>query len=321
VQADSSVLLNPAHFIHSPLATRRKMKRKSILIIILGLFLVWLFWNDYSISDSNRPVKKITQTTGLHLFGLKRVFTVSKSIKIYNPDGLLIEWSHFDGDLCDSKYLYEYNDSDQQISEVWLTGNNLTVQRIERRIYDNLNRNTQILLYEISKVHPDTFLYEKTTYYYDSLNRNHKTTIEHLSNMYPSSQYTAVFLDSFDTNNLRVFQKYIAGSTSITKYYYDARRNLIAESGGLLSDSIFYTRNEQGEILKEDRFKDGTKISTKNNWYNKDGYIIKTTNSDSDYGSTFTYQYDKRNRLVKESLTGGIPLIIKPYYTYEYEFY
>ena len=294
------------------------MIKRSIYIIIFAAFITWLFSNDYSISDSKRPIKKITETIGLHLFGLKRIFTVTKSVELYDTRGLLVDHSYFDGEVCVSKYVYEYDDSNQQIGEVWLTGNSLTAQRIERRLYDNQNRNTQILLYEINKVYPDTFLYERTTYYYDSLNRNHKTMIEHFSDMYPSSQYTAIFLDSFDTKNLRVSQKYITWDTAITNYYYDTQRNLTTESGGLLSDSTIYIRNEKGKIVKEERFKDGAKVSTKDIWYDKNGNKIKTTNSDR---SSFTYLYDNRNRLVKESLTGGILFIITPYATYEYEFY
>ena len=300
------------------------MKPKSIVVLILGAVLAWLFSGGDAVSELDRPVKTVTETKGLYLFGLKRLVTLDKSVKRYRADGRLLEASSFDGDRCKSKYVYEYNAAGQQTTELWLTGKKLTAQRIEKSLYDSLNRNTQKLLYEVNKMQSDTLLREKTTYAYDSLNRKYQTTIQRFrdsaSVAIPST--SLVFVDRFDHRNLKVGQKYYTEGVGcppvVSRYYYDAQRHLVARSGGLLSDSIRYTSNERGEILREDKYEKGRHLSFERNWYDKRGNVVKTK---SHYGSVFTYRYDPRNRLVRERLTGGIPLLLPSYAVYEYEFH
>ena len=297
------------------------MKKLICTFLFVGAFIIWLFWSDYTISEQSRPIKKITEITGLHLFGLKRIYTVWKYEEIYNPKGQLIEWCTFDGDCCTSKDVYEYNTANLQTRKLSFSGNQLLhPYKIEEFLYDSLNRSTATLLYEINKIHPDTFLYDRTSYYYDSLNRKYKTIIEHFSDLYPDKNGSSTFIDYFDANNLVASTIYMfSNDTSITKNYY-TKKNLIATVGGLLDDSIVYTRNSDCKIIKEQKFYKGTISSTEENWYDASGNKIKTY-SDIESGSVYEYKYDSKNRLVKETRSGRFAFFFKGVVTHEYEFY
>ena len=147
------------------------MKKKLILAVLILAFLIWNFTADIFIATEPSPIKVVTKITGLHLFGKRRVWTFNKSEEIFNQQGRVVELLSYDGGVCDDKQIYTYNEFDSLEKSVWLTGKSLTPQKIEIWTFDSLNRKFQNLVYGISKVKPDTFMYEKTTWYYDELGR------------------------------------------------------------------------------------------------------------------------------------------------------
>ena len=305
------------------------MKRHYIIFSVILLFLIWLLTGNIIKESENKSIKKIQATSGLYLFGMRRVWTESSNIDFYNEKGQLLESEYFNnGNKCDSKHVYEYNSFDSLTKVVWLTGVNLTPQKIETYSYDSLRRPFQNMVFEIRKLKLDTFLYEKTTWYY-SLNRKYKSVIENFSKEYPSSEHVTTLIDIFNKKGLLVADSFLteykeAGVGSelyITKYSYDKSGHIRSKFGGLTNDSIYYRANEKGQIIEE-KEKQGNSIkSLKKSWYDRNGNEIKTSYKDIENNDTYTSRYDKSNRILKERLSGNFLYILMAYKEYHYEYY
>lgn len=301
------------------------MRPKIIFGIAFIGFLLWILTGDLKQKAENRPIKKITKTTGLYLFGKRKIWTFSKSEEIYNQSGKLIEHLTYDGKNCEDKYLYAYTEFDSLVKSTWLTGNDLTPQDLKIWTYDSLNRKYQNLAFEISKIDSDTFLHEKTTWHYDQNGRRYKAIIEHFSNRYPRTEMSTIMTDNFNTNGLLVSNTHYSAShfdtsTYITQYTYDANNHIKTKFGGLSNDSIYYKTNERGQIIEE-KVQFGSFVRTCHKYlYDGKGNKIKTF-LDFDNGYVYEFEYDNFNRLIKEYRAGNLLFILKPCVTYEYEYY
>lgn len=297
-------------------------KRHYILISLLLTFTAWLLTGNFYKDTENKPIKKRIQKTGIFLFGMRNIWTISSNIEIYNRKGQIIEDQVFyNGNSCESKYIYKYNEFDSLQKVIWLTGKDLTPQKIEIYHYDNNKRPVQQLVYEISKLKPDTFMCEKTTWFYNDENRKYKTIITHYSKEYPSSAGITTMIDSFNEHGLVVADTFKSTSgVYITNYTYDISGHIKTKFGGLTNDSIHYKTNKKGQIIEEME-KSNDFISQHNKyWYDQNGNKIKT-DLEIDNGRTYTFKYDKHNRILKERLSGNFLYILMAFNEYSYEYF
>lgn len=300
------------------------MRPKIIFGIAFIGFLLWILSGDLKQKAENRPIKKITETTGLYLFGKRKIWTFSKSEKIYNQTGKLIEHLFYDGKNCDNKYLYAYTEFDSLVKSTWLTGKDLTPQDLKIWTYDSLNRKYQNLEFEISKIELDTFLNEKTTWYHDNNGKRYKTIVEHFSNRYPTTE-VIIMTDNFDNAGLIISDTFYSAnqfdtSIYITQYTYDSLHHIKTKFGGLSNDSIYYQTNNKGQIIEEKQ-QYGNFVRTCNKyWYDEKGNKIKTF-LDIDNGHTYKYEYDDYHKLIREYRPGSFLFILSPCVIYEYEYY
>lgn len=296
--------------------------RHYILISLMLTFTAWLLTGNFYKDTENKPIKKRIQKTGIFLFGMRNIWTISSNIEFYNIKGQIIEDQNFyKNNVCDSKYIYEYNVFDSLQKVVWHTGKDLTPQKVEIYTYDNYKRPFQKLVYEISKLKIDTFMYEKTTWFYDIKNRKYKTVIENYSKEYPSTTGITTMIDVFNEKGLVVSDSLISTSGAyITKYTYDKYGHKKTKFGGLTNDSIYYKTNKKGQVIEEME-KSNDFVSSKNKyWYDQNGNNIKTI-LDIDNGRTYTSKYDKNNRLLKERLSGNFLYILMAYNQFSYEYF
>jgi len=297
-------------------------KRQYILTSLLLIFTVWLLLGNFQNDTENKPIKKRIQKTGFFLFGMRNIWTISSNIEIYNKKGQIVEKQLFyRKNVCKSKYIYEYNVYDSLQKVTWYTGKDLTPQQFEIYSYDNYKRPFQKLVYKISKLKPDTFMYEKTNWYYDNENRKYKTVIEKYSRENPSSSGITTMVDVFNEKGLVIADTF--NSTSgiyVTKYTYDKFGHIQTKFGGLTNDSISYKTNIKGQIIEEMEKSNDFVSSINKYWYDKNGNNIKTI-LDIDNGRTYTSTYDKNNRLLKERLSGNFIYILMAYNQYRYEYF
>lgn len=297
------------------------MKKKLIWTTLLIAFLAWNFTSDIFVVTEPRPIRKVTEITALHLFGKRRIWTLEKSEEVFNQKGQTIEQLFYDGNVCDSKYIYAYSEFDSLKRVVWLTGKNLTPQKIEIWTFDSLNRKFQNLVYDVSKVEPDTFMSEKTTWYYDKFGREYKTVIEHFSDMYPDSEGTTIFTDIHNDRGQIVSTTMSSyGASNVTKYTYNEKGHVILKTGGLMDDSIVYVNNDKGKVLEEREVKNGLTLHCDKYWYDDKGNKVKVY-LDNEGGHTYEYIFDKNNRLIKAYRPGSFLFILKPCVTYGYDYY
>jgi hypothetical protein len=297
--------------------------RKTILLPTLAaVFLLWLVIDNNDNNSSTRPVKKITKASALLLGGKIPIWTFGKSVAEYNVKGQLLSTSYYNSQVCDSKYVYTYTPFDSLQQTVWLTGERLQAQRIERQVYDSLNRLHQKLVYQIN-LKADTTLEEKTIYLYNHKNQRVKS-VNHLFNTADTSVTTAVFAYHYNpqgrvvTSAFTFRALYIPTSTTLTHYSYDpkGRRLTKLEEKG---DSIYYIRNGKGQLIEE-RKRSYPLTLTDKYWYDERGNKIKTY-LDIDEGHIYEYAYDSQNRLRKAFSPGSFLFLLKGFETYTYEFY
>ena len=86
---------------------------KKRLYIIIGLLLiitVWIFSVNIYNDTKNLPIKKRIQTTGIFLFGMRKIWTVKTQITTYNRKGQKIEDQFFENnDEFEEKYNININ--------------------------------------------------------------------------------------------------------------------------------------------------------------------------------------------------------------------
>jgi hypothetical protein len=304
------------------LAARHFIQMKKLIwAIVFIAFLTWNFTSDIFVVTEPKPIRKVTATRAWHLFGKRKIWTLGKSEQVFNQKGQTIEQLFYDGDVCNSKYVYTYNEFDSLETIVWLTGRNLTPQKIKIWTYDRLNREFQNLVYEVSKAKPDTFMSEKTTWYYDKLGREYMTVIEHFSDLYPESAGVTTMTDVYDAKG-QVISSIFSSTheTNETQYVYNERGFVKLQTGGFMDDSILFETNYKGQVLERKEIKNGVTIDQHKYWYDKNGNEIKTF-LDNEGGQTFEFKFDKHNRLVKEYRPGSFLFILKPCVTYSYDYY
>ena len=298
------------------------MRKKILLSALTAVFLLWLFSGNNDGNSSTRPVKKITKTTALLLLNRIPVWTFYKSVKEYNVKGQLVSTSYYDGQVCDSKYVYSYTPFDSLQQTIWLTGEQLHGQRIDVNEYDRFHRLHQQLVYEIT-LDADTSLDEKTAYFYNQKSQPVQS-VNRIFNRQDTSVTTSVFayrytpqgLVATKTYTFRV--QYIPVRTTTTQYRYDAKGRLLAklEEAG---DSIYYLRNGKGQLIEE-RKRSYPMTLTDKYWYDARGNQIKAY-LDIDEGRIYEYVYDPQNRLRKEYSPSSFLFLLKGCKTYAYEFY
>jgi len=298
------------------------MKKKIIVGPAFILFLTWIFTGAIIPESENKPIRKITQTTGLYLFGLRRIWEIDRTEKWYNRKGKITEMIFYDGSTIHSKYSYRYTEFDSVAEVIWYTGEDLSPQTIERFTFDSLRRPFREFLYDIDKKISDTTLRTLTTKYYDSQNRNFRTTIQDISKEYPASNYTLTMIDNYDENGFLISDTTRSGDVYIATYSYDKNGFIKTKFGGMLQDSIYYKTNDKGLILEEKKMAHGDVVTCDKFEYddrgNKISHFLDRGNGK---GHTYRWIYDNHNKLVKESLSGGIPYILEAWDNYQYEYY
>ena len=83
---------------------------------------------------------------------------------------------------------------------------------------------------------------------------------------------------------------------------------------------MYYKTNKKGQIIEEkEKSKDFVSQNNKY-WYDQNGNKIKTV-LDIDNGETYTFKYDKNNRLLKERLSGNFLYVLMTFNEYNYEYF
>lgn len=298
------------------------MRKKILFSALAAVFFLWLFPGNDDGHSSTRPVRTITKTTALRLFGKIPIWTVDKSVKQYNQKGQLVSTSYYNGQTCDSRYLYTYTPFDSLHQTVWLTGEELHGQRMDVNEYDSLYRLHQQLVYQIN-LKADTSLEEKTAYFYNQHNQRTRK-VYRIFNQQDTSVTTGIFAYHYNPQGLVSIRTYtfralyIPAKTTTTHYCYDLQGRLLArlEEDG---DSIYYLRNRKGQLIEE-RQPTYPLTLTNKYWYDAHGNQIKAY-LDIGEGRVYEYAYDAQSRLRKVSNPGSLLFIIKGGETYAYEYY
>jgi hypothetical protein len=302
----------------------KKMKFKTTIMIILIGFFIWGLTGDLPKETENKPIKKITETSGLCFGGRRNVWTIRKSEQIFNPKGQLIEYNFYGRNILRSKILYTYNDFDSLIRTEHFDST-LKIEEIETYTYNAQKKHLTDIYYKINTISGDTNITEKTTWYYDALGRRYKKRIEtdeYYVGTPHNPTHTRVKIDVFNSQGLIIRDTFYSirdtmTSTDITEYLYDEKNNRIAKFG---SDSIYYKRNEKGQITEEYlKDKDYSRIKAQYH-YDERGNKIKTLLNIDD-GFLYEFVYDKNNKLVKEYRPDSFLLLFQFCVIYDYEFY
>jgi hypothetical protein len=299
------------------------MKFKTTTIIILIGFSIWGLTGGSPKETENKPIKKITETKGLCFGGKRKIWTLDKSEKMFNQKGQLIDY-RFYGRRIDSKIVYAYNEFDSLVKATHFD-EALKIEEIYNYTYDNQNRHLTDVNYRIDTRNGDTTYTRKTTWYYDEYGRQYKKIIE-TDEKYIGQRYipthTVIKTNVFNLKGLIIRDTYYSKSdttrfTNITEYLYDEKNNRIAKFG---SASIYYKRNEKGQLVEEYlKNKDYTRTKAKY-WYDERGNKIKTFLKIDD-GLTYEFQYDKNDKLIKEYRPDSFLLFFQICVIHEYEYY
>lgn len=299
------------------------MRKKILFSALAAVFCLWIFLRNDDGHSSTRPVRTITKTTALRLFDKIPIWTVYKSEEQYNLKGQRVSTSYYNGQACDSRYVYTYTPFDSLHQTVWLTGEALKGQRIDVNIYDSLHRLHHQLVYQINQIKADTFLEEKTAYFYNQHNQRTRQVYQ-IFNQRDTSVTTGVFAYHYNPQGLvstRTYMfraLYIPAKTKTTHYRYDPQGRLLArlEEAG---DSIYYLRNRKGQLIEERQLTYPLTLTNKY-WYDARGNQTKAY-LDIDEGRVYEYAYDAQNRLRKVSNPGSLLFILKGGETYTYAYY
>ena len=300
---------------------------KKRLYIIIGLLLiitVWIFSGNIYNDTKNLPIKKRIQTTGIFLFGMRKIWTVKTQITTYNRKGQKIEDQFFENnDEFEEKYIYEYNEFDSLKKVVYLIGYELTPSKFEIYKYDNFHRPIQQLFYEISGEKKDTFMYESKSWKYDIKGRKFKTIFYTYNKENPTVFGIMSFVDVYNDKDLVVSDTFITPNDKhISNYNYDKYGHKKTKFDGLMNEYVFYKTNKKGQIIEE-MSKSNDFISDHNKyWYDKNGNKLKTVyNLGTSDEHTYTFKYDKNNRILKEKLSGNFLYLFMAFNEYSYEYF
>lgn len=299
------------------------MRKKILFPALAVVFFLCLFLGNDEGNSSTRPVRTITKTTVLRLFGKIPIWTIDKSEEQYNRNGQLVSTSYYNGQVCDSRYVYTYTKFDSLQQTVWLTGKELQGQRIDVNVYDSLHRLHQQVVYQINQIEADTSLEEKTAYFYNQQNQRTRT-VHQIFNQQDTSVTTSVFAYHYNPQGLvstcaHTFRAlYIPARTTTTHYRYDLHGCMLAkleETG----DSIYYLRNRKGQLIEECHPTYPLTLTNKY-WYDARGNKIKAY-LDIDEGRVYEYDYDAQKRLRNVFNPGSLLFVLKGGETYAYEYY
>lgn len=300
------------------------MKKRYYFLITFVALLIWLLTGGNYTDSENNPIKKITKTTGLYLLGKRKIWTFDKHIEYYNSKGQLTRNDWYNGeDSIHWSYIYAYYPFDSLYKISWLTGSDLSVQKITEYKYDSLHRLIKKTESSVNKRTNDTTVYEIDRYYYDSLGRNHHSIMKHFST--PDTT-TSFFLKNYNTSG-KVIQKIHQTRTNqqnrekyITTYTYDERGFIKYEFGGLSNDSLYYKTNDKGQVIeKKEQYGDFVRTCDKY-WYDEYGNEVKTF-LDIDSGHTYDFIYDKNNRLLIEYRPWSFFGLLRAGVKYDDEYY
>lgn len=297
------------------------MRKKILLAVLAFVCFRWLFFGPDT-QSSPRPVRTITRTTDLRLFDYIPLWRFDKSVEQYNPTGQLVTKSFYQGQVCDSRYVYSYTPFDSVRQEIWLTGEALKAQRIDVNEYDSLHRLHQQLVYQINLA-ADTTLEEKTTYSYNQHNQRTRKVYQ-IFNQQDTSVTTGIFAYQYDPQGLvstRTYSfraLYIPVKTTTTQYRYDPHGRLLArlvDDG----DSTYYLRNSRGQVIEERQPRYPLTLTNK---YEYDARGNQTrVYLDIDEGLVYEYTYDAQNRVRKVTNPGGLLFLLKAGEAYAYTYY
>ena len=294
---------------------RRKTYIYSLIIIII---LAWFFSGFVNIETKHIPIKKITKTNVLYLFGIKSIWSFDKTVEHYNRIGLKTREDWYRGNNIHWSYIYEYTTFDSLKRVTWLTGNSLSPQKITNFKYDSSNRLIEKNDSSIDKKTKETTIYDKDIFYYDSLGRNYKTEMKHIGK---KSTGISTFIEYYNPENKIISRLHISFDSSeyLTTYKYDKNGYLKNKFGGLTNDSIYYKTNEKGQITEE---------ITKNNvpekneyYYDENGNKIKTILDVNKLHNEYEFIYDKNNRITKELRPKTLFGFIRGGVEYEFDYY
>lgn len=297
------------------------MRKKILLAVLAFVCFRWLFFGPDN-QSSPRPVRTITRTPDLRLFNHIPLWRFDKSVEQYNRKGQLVAHSFYNGQVCDSRYVYTYTPFDSVRQEIWLTGEALKAQRIDVNEYDSLHRLHQQLVYQIN-LKADTTLEEKTAYFYNQHNQRTRKVYQ-IFNQQDTSVTTGMFAYHYNPQGLvstRTYTfraRYIPVKTTTTQYRYDPHGRLLAklEDDG---DSTYYLRNSMGQVIEERQPRYPLTLTNK---YGYDARGNKTTAYlNIDEGRVYEYTYDAQNRVRKVTNPGSLLFILKAGEDYAYEYY
>lgn len=300
------------------------MQKRFIIPVLALAFTLWVFTGDQPKETEHGIIKKVTEQTQL-FFVRRKVWNLGKSVELFNIKGQISEQQFYDGSICNSKYIYTYNNFDSLGHVIWFTGESLTPQKIELFKYDSLKRKVQNLTYEINKITQDTTLYEITTWFYDNVNRPYKTIVEHLNGNDSVATLVNIMTDTYDKRSLVIADTFVSKtkegtSTYVTNYQHDDKGHILSKLGGLSGDSIYYKTNKMGKVIEEREQYGSFVRKVHRYWYDENGNEIKTY-LDYDGGQTYEFVYDKNNKLLREYRPGSFMLLFRPVVTYKYEYY
>jgi hypothetical protein len=300
------------------------MKFKTTIIIILIGFFIWGLTGDLPKETENKPIKKVAQTHGLCFGGRRNVWTVRKFEENFNHKGQLIEYRFYSRGVLVGKTIYAYNDFDSIMRTEKFDREN-KIEEVDEYTYDTRKRHLTDIHYKINTISGDTNITEKTTWFYDALGRRYKKQVEtdeYYVGTPHNPTHTMVKTDVFNSQGLIIRDTFYSirdtmTSTDITEYLYDEKNNRIAKFG---SDSIYYKRNEKGQLIEEYlKNKDYTRIEAQYH-YDERGNKIKTLLNIDD-GFLYEFVYDKNNKLVKEYRPDSFLWVFQFCVIYDYEFY
>ena len=309
------------------MVSKIKSNRKIILLSLLAIFILWIITGNLNWETEDRPIKRITETRALYLFGKRKILTLNKNEEIYNVKGKIIEQLFYNGDSCDSKYIYSYTPFDSFEKIMWLTGEDFTPQTIEYYFYDSLRRKQKYIFYDMNKPINLKSIREETTWHYDQNSRIIKTIAkrgygDHITNSYYNSSglLTTDSIFFIFPNGVKEF--------SLHKYFYDKNGfeictiKIDTAHGG--NDTIYTKRNIRGQIVEMKTVKgNGFNPSIYKAVYDENGNKIEYFDDLGDGGRILTsrFVYDHNNRLIKAISPRGIPFILNVCTIYDYEYY
>ena len=294
-------------------------RRKTYIYSLITLFiLIWFFSGFVNIETKNNPIKKITKTNVLYLFGKKSIWSFHKTVEHYNKTGQKTKEEWYNGDRIHRSYIYEYTEFDSIKRRTWLARNKTLPQGLTDYKYDDENRLTEIIESSIDRETKAMRVYDKDYFYYDSLGRNYKTEMKHIGK---ESIGTTTFIEFYTPQNKLNTRIHISFDSSeyITTYKYDSNGYSLNEFGGFTNDSIYYKTNEKGQITEEITKK---YFPEKNEYYyDKKGNKIKTILDVDNLHHQYDFIYDKNNRITKELRPWTLFGLIRGGVKYDFNYY